>query len=503
MNLAFALSQAARRDGNASAITTLSGRSITYSEFEEQSRRLGTGLLALGLEKGDRVVLAMSNAPEYLPVLYGAWCVGLCVAPMNARLHAREIAYAVENCSAKVVIATPDLAERLSEVELTAPIITTGDEAYEKLLSAAPCKIEDVPAATPAWLFYTSGTTGRPKGAVLTHRNLQAMVVSYLADTEAGVDDAFVHITPQSHAGGLFSLVYVARGLNQIILPTGRLSRDDVRKAFELAGRGTCFAVPTLVKRFVDEDYFDGQHQSLHKILIGGAPLYAADLRNAISYFGTERLWPFYGQGESPCTITHLPPSLILADNGADHAETLGSVGIPRSGVSVRIARDDGSEADAGEVGEVIVKGDVVMEGYLNEPEATSKTLRNGWLHTGDLGYIGKTGLLTLVDRSKDVIISGGSNIYPREVEEVLLLHPHVREAAVVGISDPQWGERPIAYIVAEQGAQKASILQQCREHLAAYKIPSAIHFVDSLPESSYGKVLKSALRQRQIDQPS
>lgn len=495
MNLAFALAQAARRDGGAPAITSLSGESLAYCELEERVRRLGSGLLALGLETGDRVVLAMSNAREYVEILYGAWAAGLCVAPLNSRLHAREISHAAADCGAKIIFATRDVSARLTEVELPAPVVAIEGDKFGQLLSSSPGLIKDIPATAPAWLFYTSGTTGRPKGAILTHRNLNAMIVSFLADSDAGGSDTFVHMTPQSHAGGLFSLAYVARGLNQIVLPAGGLTREYARTAFGIAGRGSCFAVPTLVKRFVEQDYFNERHCNVHKILFGGAPMYAADLRTAISYFGATKLWGLYGQGEAPCTITHLPPSLTMCEEAPHYAEACASVGIPRTGVAVRVVRDDGSEANGGEVGEVTVKGDVVMAGYWNEPSATAETIRDGWLHTGDLGCFGDSGLLTLVDRSKDVIISGGSNIYPREVEEILLLHPLVREAAVVGVPDREWGERPVAFIVARDEISEESIVKLCRQHLAAYKAPSAIRFVNKLPESAYGKVLKSELR--------
>ncbi len=221
------------------------------------------------------------------------------------------------------------------------------------------------------------------------------------------------------------------------------------------------------------------------------------DLKRAAAHFGTMRLWQLYGQGEAPCTISYMPPHLIEAALNDGDDKRLGSVGIPRSGVALRIVSEAGEPCATGEVGEVAVSGDVVMAGYWGREEASAQAIRGGWLHTGDLGFMDENGYLTLVDRSKDMIISGGSNIYPREIEEVLLLHPAIAECSVIGVADAEWGEVPVAFVVAsgERPAREA-FDTLCLDHLARYKRPRDYIFVDELPKSSYGKILKSALRE-------
>ena len=222
--------------------------------------------------------------------------------------------------------------------------------------------------------------------------------------------------------------------------------------------------------------------------------MYVADLRKVIRHFTAERLWGAYGQGEAPCTITHIPVGEYGNTARTDYDELLGSVGVPRTGVEVRVVDDDDNPLPVGNIGEVIVRGDVVMQGYWQLPEASAATLKGGWLHTGDLGRVGETGLLTLVDRSKDMIISGGTNIYPREIEEVLLQHSSVKEAAVIGVPDQEWGEQPVAFVVVREEIDAVTLDAYCMENMARFKRPKAYHFVEELPRSSYGKILKSAL---------
>jgi long-chain acyl-CoA synthetase len=255
------------------------------------------------------------------------------------------------------------------------------------------------------------------------------------------------------------------------------------------------FAAPTMVMRLVDG--LRGDAPGLKLIVYGGGPMYLADGQRALARLGP-RLAQIYGQGESPMTITVLPQSEHVDDGSADALARLGSVGRAQSGVEVAVFGPDDAPLPPGETGEVVVRGDTVMRGYLNNPEATARTLAGGWLHTGDLGRLDARGYLTLVDRSKDLIISGGSNIYPREVEEVLLQHPAVREVAVLGEPDPDWGERVLAVVVARGAAPAATELDAwCRQRIARFKRPKRYLFADELPKNAAGKVLKRELRQR------
>lgn len=499
------LSNAAARTPDAPAVMTLDADPVSYGELDRRARSLARALgRDFGIVAGDRVTLAMGNDPAYLEVLFGCWYAGVCVAPMNPRLHPREFAQLAQDCAAKLCFATPDIAPGLAPVFASdMPVCTVPGPMYARLTGEAdaPGPVA-VAADDPVWLFYTSGTTGKPKGATLTHRNLDAMAQSFLADSGAATDEALLHIAPMSHAGGLIGLSYIDRGLPHVYPPFGAALTPDILAAcLRRAGRASVFAVPTLVNRFRNPDFLPRDlHGHLGKILFGGAPMYATDLQAAIDWFGAGHLWGGYGQGEAPCTITHIPSEMLADRTRPDYAELLGSVGVARTGVEVRIVDEQDAPVPVGQVGEVNVRGDVVMAGYWNMPEATAATLRGGWLHTGDLGRLGESGLLTLVDRSKDMIICGGSNVYPREIEEVLLTHPQIVEAAVVGSPDPEWGELPVAFVVPDPATGDAtpdaeSLDRFCLDHMARYKRPRQYRFVDHLPTSSYGKILKSELR--------
>ncbi|MBC2876141.1 MULTISPECIES: AMP-binding protein [Streptomyces] len=501
VNIAYLLHRAAAGSPDAPAVCEGADVLRDYRGLAGRAAAIGEALLReYGLRAGDRVALAMRNTPLYPEVLFGVWWAGLVAVPMNARLHPREFARLVEDCGARVCVATGELTGPLGEQGLGPAALVPIDHLVGTAAVNAVRPPADVADDAPAWLFYTSGTTGRPKGATLTHGNLRAATDSALADIGAGVDASMLHIAPMSHAGGLFGLAHVARARAQVFPRGGAVTADTLEEALRAFGPVTFFAVPTILRRLLDPALLpDGLVPRVHRILYGGAPMYREDLERVIARFGAGRLWQGYGQGESPGTITHLRPE----DHAGDDPEALGrrlaSVGRARTGVEVRVADPDGREVPAGTTGEVLVRGATVMSGYWNAPEATARTLRGGWLHTGDLGRLDADGFLTLVDRAKDLVISGGSNIYPREVEEVLLRHPAVAEAAVVGAPDPEWGELPVAFVVrADGGADSglaAALEAHCLGRMARFKRPRRFVFVAALPKNSYGKVLKTELR--------
>ena len=498
MNVAALIETAARANPEVTAVSWIDRPLWTYSELMARAGSLAAGLRAMGLAPGDRVTLAMSNSPGYYEVLLGAWTAGLVPAPQNCRLHPAEIAYAAGDCGAKVCFSTPDLTESLrAHLPADCALVDVDSAAYARLHGHGTISVTPRGAIDPALLFYTSGTTGKPKGAIHTNRTLTAMIVSFLADSGAVVDDHILHLAPMSHASGFLGLCYLARARNNVILPTGALDAETLGRALRAFGPLSFFAVPTVVRRLTDGGLLDpALIPGIHRIFFGGAPMYVEDLKRAIEAFGSERLWHLYGQGESPNTITHLPPRLFGTPGDPGYEARLASVGVARSGVLVRVLREDGSEADAGEIGEVAVQGDTLMGGYWQRPEATEATLRDGWLHTGDLGCLDALGYLTLVDRSKDMIISGGSNIYPREIEEVLLTHPAVAECAVIGLPHAEWGEVPFAFVVLLGSQPDPGDLDAlCLSRLARYKRPRGYRFVDDLPKSAYGKILKRELR--------
>jgi long-chain acyl-CoA synthetase len=505
MNVAIFLTKAARTFAARPAVSLGAEPYLTYGALSSRVAQLAWTLThRFGLQPGDRVALAMSNSPEYVEILYAVWHAGLTAVPMNAKLHRREFAYILDHSGTRLCFATPDLVETVAplaqEVASLEAVMATGDAGYQAYCTGEGMPMRDVAPDAIAWLFYTSGTTGRPKGAMLTHRNLLVMTLSYFADIDTITpDDCTIHAAPLSHGSGLYGLPHVAKAANQVI-PVSR--GFDIEELVELIAtyRGvTCFFAPTMVTRLVNHPTVASMDPTHLKTLIyGGGPMYVEDLRRALDLFGP-RLVQIYGQGEAPMTITALSKSVHADTNHPRYVERLGSAGIARSDVEVRVVDPSDGDLPPGEIGEVVVRGDVVMRGYWNDPQASAETLRGGWLHTGDLGGFNEDGFLTLKDRSKDMIISGGSNIYPREIEEVLLRHPGVLEVSVVGRPHREWGEEVVACVVPRPQATvtAADLDHLCLETIARYKRPRAYVFVGSLPKNNYGKVLKTALRQQ------
>ena len=423
---------------------------------------------------------------------------------LDGLLHRAEIAYILEHSESAVAMTDAEHAEDVESLvgtvaSLKAAVVAPG-ERWDRLTASSPSGLVDRRPEDPAWLLYTSGTTGRPKGATLTHRSLLMATLSYFADIDpVRPQDSVLHAAPLSHGSGLYGLPHLARGAVSVVPQSGGVDGDEIAALLRRWPGMSFFAAPTMVKRLAaDPAVAAADLSQLKTIVYGGAPMYLADLEEALARFGP-RLAQIYGQGETPMTITGL--------SQADHADRdhprwrdrMQSVGVPRTDVEVRVV-DDGRELPVGEVGEVVVRGDVVMAGYWNQPDATADALRDGWLYTGDMGSFDPDGYLTLRDRSKDLIISGGMNIYPREVEEALLRHPGVAAAAVVGRPDPQWGEAVVAFVVAaDRGARPsaADLDQTCLDYIARFKRPKDYRFVDSLPVNNYGKVVKRELRDR------
>lgn len=497
MNIASLLLGAAKSHSRQTAVSWIDQSVWTYQELMDRASTLAAGMRSLGLEPGDRITIAMANSPAFYEVLLASWIAGLVPAPQNCRLHPLEISYATRDCEARACFATSDLAAALTiHLPQTCPVFDVDSADFAGLHAYGRLDVEPRPATDPAFLFYTSGTTGKSKGAVLSHRSLTAMMIGFIADSGMVADDHVLHLAPLSHASGFIGLSYLLRGRNNVVLPTTSMDVLQIRRALLAFGPLSFFAVPTIVQRLSRAGMLETEHvERVGRIYFGGAPMYVEDLKQALKIFGPDRLWHLYGQGESPNTISYLPPRLMLRPQDAGFDERLSSVGIPRSGVLVRIAREDGSDAEVGEVGEVVVSGDVVMTGYWNQPAATAGALRNGWLYTGDLGRMDAQGFLYLIDRSKDMLISGGSNVYPREIEEVLLAHPGVVACAVIGVPHAEWGEVAEAFVVSQGSVSTAELDALCLAHLARYKKPTRYHFVDDLPKSGYGKVLKSELR--------
>ena len=504
MNLASWVERQGRRLRDRPALAVGQDVHATWGELASRVAGAAGGLRDdLGLEPGDRVAIVMDNRPEYLEAQYAVWHAGLVAVPVNARLHRDEVAYVLEHSGTRAVVTdeahADDVRTLRDRIDAVREVVVAPGPDWDRLTASEPVPMTDRGTHDAAWLFYTSGTTGRPQGATLTHGNLLMASLSYFADIgPVSADDSVLHAAPLSHGSGLYGLPHVARGAVSVFPSHGPLTGAELLGLTRRWPGMSFFAAPIMVRRLAGDDALAGADLSgLKTIIYGGAPMYLADLEAALATFGP-RLAQIYGQGETPMTIT----GLSLRDHAdTDHPrwrERMQSVGFPRTDVEVRVADDDGRPLPPGEPGEVLVRGAVVMAGYWNQPEETAEALRDGWLHTGDVGSLDEDGFLTLHDRSKDLIISGGMNIYPREVEEVLLRHPHVEAAAVVGRPDPEWGESVVAFVVTDGTEPPVEELDRiCLDSIARFKRPKDYRFVDALPTNNYGKVLKRELRER------
>ena len=497
INIAHLLARAARLHPQRPALARGARLLANYAELGARVACLAGGLAAR-LQPNDRVALVMKNCPAYLELMFACWHAGLVVVPINAKLHPKELEFILADCGARLCFARGDLHPALAALvggALEAVIDADGPD-YAGLCAAAPIAIAPRGADDAAWLFYTSGTTGRPKGVTLTMRNLMAALLNYFSDVDAiAPGDAIIHAAPMSHGSGFYMLPHVAHGGLNVVPDSGGFDPAEIYELLQVHRGVTMFAAPTMVKRLVDHPVA-ADSSGLKTIVYGGGPMYVADCKAALARFGN-KLVQIYGQGESPMTISCLPRSAHSERTHPRYAERLASVGPAFTGVEVRVADATDNPLPAGEIGEILVRGDTVMAGYWNNPAASAETLRNGWLHTGDVGSLDEDGFLTLKDRSKDVIISGGSNIYPREVEEVLLRHPALSEVSVVGQADAEWGEIVVAFIVARGAAPDTAELDAlCLANIARFKRPKRYVVVHALPKNNTGKVLKTSLRQ-------
>ena len=508
MNIAHHLVRVARARGGAPAVAFGDEAVLDYAGLAARASRLAGALVArFQLSLGDRVALVLVNCPEYLEILYACWHAGLVAVPVNAKLHADELAFILSDSGARACFFSGGIAGRLETAGrgVDAPeFVEVAGPEYRCLLAGDELPLTAQAPEDPAWLFYTSGTTGRPKGAVLSHRNLLSMCFCYFADVDPGAPwRCLLHAAPMSHGSGLYGLAHVMQGSLHVVPRSRGFEPDEI---FALIGRWpglTFFAAPTMVKRLLAGDT-GADTSNLKLIVYGGGPMYVEDTLSALERFGP-KLSQLYGQGESPMTITALPAAVHAEREHPRWLERLASVGTPQSVVEVQVAGEHDEPLAAGETGEILVRGDSVMSGYWGNAAASAETLRGGWLHTGDIGVFDEEGFLTLKDRSKDVIISGGANIYPREVEEVLVGHPSVAEVSVVGRPDREWGERVVAYVVPAAGARldEAALDRFCIERLARFKRPRIYRSVEALPKNNYGKVMKRTLREREAERSS
>ncbi|ALM50918.1 acyl-CoA synthetase [Halomonas huangheensis] len=509
MNLAYWLTQAARRYSEQPALV-MGDEVRSWSELDQRVSALAYALRQLGVTRGDRILVHSRNGFEMVETQLAAFRLGAVWAPVNYRISQDEGGWLSELTGARVLIHSAEFSAHAAAMRQASRslchTISIGpcdgaDEEYQELVSrhlGQTCRNVDVEHDDPCWFFFTSGTTGRPKAAVLTHGQMGFVVTNHLCDLMPATDqssDASLVIAPLSHGSGIHYLTQLARGVTTV-LPVG--SGLDVEEVWGLVERyriTNLFTVPTIVKMLIEHPALETvDHSSLRYIIYAGAPMYRTDQQAALKQLGNV-LVQYYGLGEVTGNITVLPPAMHSVD---DEAMKVGSCGHERTAMQVSIQDEDGHEVMPGESGEICVCGPAVFAGYYANPEANSKSFRNGWFRTGDLGHIDPQGFVYLTGRASDMFISGGSNVYPREIEEKMLTHPDIEEVAIVGMPDERWGEVGVAAVVLAPGQvwDLENMRDWMRARMTSYKVPQRFHCFDALPRSSYGKITKKIVRE-------
>lgn len=485
----------------------------SWREIDDRVDAMVAALQGLGLKPGDRILVQSRNTLQMFESCWVAFRLGCVWVPTNFRLTPPEIAYLGASSGAKVMIHEDVFASHVDAVRAASPALEhvvcigsprAGELDYESLVERhvgekpSPARVE---WDHPLWFFYTSGTTGKPKAAVLTHGQMTFVVANHLADLIPGTSerDCSIAVAPLSHGAGVHMLLNVARGAATVLPESDRLDPGEVWQLVERHRVSNLFTVPTIVKMLVEHPAVDRHdHSSLRFVIYAGAPMYRADQKLALQKLG-KVLVQYFGLGEVTGCITVLPPEMHSLDDD-DPDAPVGTCGRPRTGIEVAVLDDNLERVPTGTVGEICARGPAVLSHYHDNPEATAKAFRGGWFHTGDLGRLDERGLLYITGRESDMYISGGSNVYPREVEEVLLTHPGIAEIAVLGMPDEKWGEIGVAVIVRRDGVppvDEAGVLAHLEGRCAKYRWPRRIFFWDALPQSGYGKITKKDVRER------
>ena len=510
MNLGELIAQSARLFPNRTGLIQ-GEQSWTWRELDDRVNAMALALSTLGVKKGDRILTQSRNNLQMFEICWVAFKMGCVWVPTNFRLTPPEVAYLGASSGATCMLYEEDFTGHVDAVRDANPSLEhvvcigsarPGEHSYEAMVSQYVGE-HFLPVTVayddPLWFFYTSGTTGKPKAGILTHGQMAFVVTNHLAEIIPGTteQDVSIVVAPLSHGAGIHALLNVARAAANVLMPSEKL---DPAVFWELVQRyrvTNLFTVPTIVKMLVEDPAVDRyDHSSLRYLLYAGAPMYRADQKLALEKLG-KVLVQYFGLGEVTGNITVLPPHMHSADDSDPNAN-IGSCGRPRVGMEVAILDADMKPVPTGTVGEICCRGPAVFAGYHGNPEATEKALRGGWFHTGDLGRMDERGLLYITGRESDMYISGGSNVYPREVEEILLTHPGILEVAVLGVPDPKWGEIGVAVIVRRSGEKpvtETDVFEHLEGKCAKYRWPRMVFFWESLPKSGYGKITKKDVR--------
>ncbi len=503
MNVGGALTEKARRIGQKRALA-FQGQEFTYAEMNGRVNRLANALSSRGFKKGDHIAVLLFNCPQFLEAYFALAKLGIVMIPLNFRLHGKELEYIINDSEAKALLFGEAFRETIGSIQPGLPrirdFILIGREtpakiiAYEELIAQSSPAEPDTPEIhleDHQLIFYTSGTTGRPKGAIHTHESTLWNSADQIISLGLQSSDIHLTVAPLFHVGGLNDLNICMFHMGGTVVLRERFDARETLETIQKEKITTLFAVPSMVHMILEMPDIDSYDTgSLRIVFTGGAPFPVVTIRKFFKHFRANFIQA-YGLTEGISVSTFLEPEKAI--------EKIGSIGKPFYGVELRVVNEQGKDVAPGEIGEIIQKGTHVMKGYWNLPEATRETLRDGWLHTGDLARVDEDGYIYIVDRKKDMIISGGENIYPAEIEQVLYSYPKILEAAVIGTPDEKWGETVKAVVVLKPALQASEqeIIDFCKSHMASYKKPTSVEFVSALPRNPSGKVLKTELRRQ------
>jgi len=521
MNLSHFLRQAARRYPREIGVVW-GDCTWTWAEIDTRVDAMVAELRARGVTKGDRVLVQSKNCNQMFETMFVCFRLGAVWVPANYRQTPDEVAYLAEASGASFMFCHADFPDHAVAATVAASGLrggpghiitiasqTPGDDDYDTIIAEAGTDAGSVTSTTadvdyddPCWFFFTSGTTGRPKAAVLTHGQMGFVITNHLCDLMPGTtqNDASLVVAPLSHGAGIHQLAQAARAVKTILPASDRFDAADVWRMVEKWRVTNMFTVPTILKMLTEHPAVDAHdHGSLRYVIYAGAPMYREDQKYALSKLG-KVIVQYFGLGEVTGNITVLPPALHAPEDGP--GVKAGTCGYERTGMQISIQAADGQHLPPGEAGEICVCGLAVFAGYYNNPEANAQAFRDGWFRTGDLGHMDGEGFLYITGRASDMYISGGSNVYPREIEEKILQHPAIREVAIVGVPDPLWGEVGVAVCVLRDGETlgEADLIGALDGKVPRYKLPRQVFFWDELPKSAYGKITKKIIREALVE---
>lgn len=489
------------------------GQKLTFDEVHKNSNRLANALFQMGLKKGERISFLLANSIHSVEIDFAMLKSGLVRVPLNTRLSEEEQFHMITETGSKAILFSEEFAdrvarlrERLSDVSLFCQV--DGNAKFDWIIPVYKIMktVSDIDPFVPlseedyATLQYTSGTTGKLKAAIHTQGSWAAMATNILSTLTIEKDDIMMHAAPLTHASGILVLPHWIRGAANAILPS--FHPQEYLQAVETIKPTTLNLVPTMIVMLLSHPEVEKySFDSVRSLIYGASPMPREALKRGLELWGPKFI-QYFGQTEVPLILTILPVEdhIIALENPA-YYERLLSCGRPTDTTDVKIVDENDRELPQGEIGEIVVSSNQAMLGYWKEEELTAETIRGKWVYTRDMGYIDQNGYVFLVDRKSDMIISGGFNIYPREVEEVLYLHPAIMEAAVVGMPDEKWVEALKAFVVLKDGHRvtEEELIEHCKEHLASFKKPKYVEFIESLPKSAVGKVVRRMLRKEEL----